>query len=154
MVYKWKPTARISKIDPQKAGELMKNLADNEGLTARNLVEVSRPKDALLHSVFEWDNNAAAEKYREHQARNVINSIEVVVEEAVQEPVRAFFKVAESTTTYSPTEMLVKSQSGRDAILRTALREFNAVANKYRSLEEFCNVFAALDTVAEELEAS
>ena len=57
MVYKWKPTARISKIDPQKAGELMKNLADNDGLTARNLVEVSRPKDALLHSVFEWDNN-------------------------------------------------------------------------------------------------
>ena len=56
MVYKWKPTARISKVDPQKVGELMRELADSNSLTAQNLVEISKPENSLLHNTrFKYD---------------------------------------------------------------------------------------------------
>lgn len=151
MVYQWKPTARISKVDPQKAGELMRELADSNSLTAQNLVEISKPENSLLHNVFEWDDTVAAGKYREHQARHIINSIEVISTEVKAEPVRAFFKIQEGTASYSPTEMIVKTEIGREHLLQMALREFRALEHKYQTLEEFCGVFAALDQVSKEV---
>jgi hypothetical protein len=42
-----------------------------------DVVEAARPKEAILHPLFEWDNSLAAEQYRLHQARNVIRQVEV-----------------------------------------------------------------------------
>jgi len=47
-------------------------------LTPAATVDESRPKTAVLHPAFEWNDWTAAEKYREHQARHVIRSVEIV----------------------------------------------------------------------------
>ena len=55
MVYKWKDAARI-KSDAQTAGEICEKLEKNGGLTAKRLVDESRPEDAPLHKEFEWND--------------------------------------------------------------------------------------------------
>ena len=62
MIYKYKATQY--KVPAQKAGEYLEKLNAKEGgLTAERLLDVSRPKRALLHDCFDWDDTRAAEKY-------------------------------------------------------------------------------------------
>ena len=51
-------------VDAQISGEVCDALSEKGLLTAANLVDVSRPEDAPLHSVFEWVDSVAAEKWR------------------------------------------------------------------------------------------
>jgi len=49
------------------------------GLRAREIVEAARPRKSPLHDYFEWNNRRAGEKYRLHQARNLVAVIRVTV---------------------------------------------------------------------------
>ena len=51
MVYKKKDGARL-KTDAQTVGEICEKLERNGGLTAKRLVDESRPEDAPLHKEF------------------------------------------------------------------------------------------------------
>jgi hypothetical protein len=81
------------------------NRIHNKGdLTAKSVVSASRPDEAPLHPVFEWDDTVAGERFREHQATNLIrcvrierpvvdeNSTTTEVEITIQEP--AFVNVS------------------------------------------------------------
>ena len=57
--YKFKSASMI-KADAQKTGELFEKLQNTVGLTARNVVDVSRAEDSLLHNEFEWRDDIAA----------------------------------------------------------------------------------------------
>ena len=50
---------------------------DDGSLTASSVLDASRPKDAPLHQVFEWDNKKAAENYRLQQANTVIRCVTI-----------------------------------------------------------------------------
>ena len=144
-VYKWKTGVR-AKVSAQVAGEVCSRLADDGRLTPRDLVEESRPEDAPLHKEFEWDDAKAAEAYRETQASYIIRSIDVVVEE-LDEPVRAFVPVCEkdSPGVYSPIEVVMKSDSGRERTLRMAYEELSRFRSKYKTMVEFAKLFEEID---------
>ena len=89
-IYEYKIGMKLP-VSAQVAGEVCEELEQRNGLTPHNLVEVSRPKDAPTHDLFEWDDTVAAEKYREVQARQVIRLIVKVPEKSKSgEPTRAF----------------------------------------------------------------
>ena len=90
MVYQWKEGARIS-FPAQIAGRVCAALEEQNALTAQRLVDESRPEDAPLHAAFEWNDTIAAEEWRKHTARHIINSL--VIREEAQAPVRAFFNI-------------------------------------------------------------
>lgn len=48
-------------------------------LTPGDVVEAARPAESPLHDQFEWDDTAAAERYRLEQARALIRSVRVLV---------------------------------------------------------------------------
>ena len=96
MIYQWKSASRI-KTNAQTAGEICENLERTVGLTAKNLLEVSRPEDAPLHNEFEWNDSVAAEKYRENQARYIIRMLCVAPEKEDKPPVRAFSRSHQSS---------------------------------------------------------
>ena len=73
MIYSWKPTARI-KADAQKTGEMCRELENTVGLTPKTLLEANREEGTLLHNEFEWNNDTAAEAYRETQTRDIIRN--------------------------------------------------------------------------------
>lgn len=153
MGYRW---GQISyRVPADVAGKVMEELADGPGLTAHNLVDVSRPEDAPLHPCFEWDDSVAAEHYRENQARHIITSIEVVRDEEPEvdeEPrpvtVQAFHALRrEETAGYEHIETIMSDAEKRARLMELARRDMDIFREKYRELDELSKVFSAMDEV-------
>lgn len=144
MVYKFKRGSYIN-ADPQAAGEMLERLEAENNLTAKALVDANRDESAPLHNEFEWDDNIAAEAYRETQARHIINCLEIVREEA--EPVRAFFNIRREEREYHRIETILREKDSREALLKTALAELAAFQRKYKDLVELAAVLSAIDEV-------
>lgn len=146
--YQWKSGCFV-KGDAQKVGEVCETLERNGGLTPKALVDESRPEDAPLHGMFLWDDVAAAELYRESQARHIIGSIEVVPV-GRSEPVRAFvsLSVGGSERRYSRVEAALAEPDTREMVLKDALAELRAFERKYNGLAELADVISAIRKVA------
>lgn len=149
-IYKWKSGSRVS-ADAQKVGEVCERLERKGNLTPKALVDASRRKNAALHDLFEWDNEIAAEKYRETQASYLIRSIEIVAT-GTSEPVRAFVSVTANVETtertYINVERALSTSGTREEVLAIALAELRAFERKYANLEELASVLAAIREVA------
>jgi hypothetical protein len=75
MVYEWKASARMN-TDAAKVGEELAKLG--EQITPAAVIAAARKnKRSELHKCFEWDDGAAAEKYRLEQARYMLRMIVV-----------------------------------------------------------------------------
>ncbi len=68
--------------------EALREIESAEGrLTPEAVIERARDREHPLHDAFEWDNDAAAHKWRLEQARELIRSVKVTIaitEEAVR----------------------------------------------------------------------
>lgn len=144
MVYQWKSGARI-RADAQLAGEMCMKLADEGRLTAKDLLDESRPVDAPLHDEFEWDDSLAAESWREHQARNIINSLLIVPEKS--EPVRGFFKIEQAERNYHSVTAILSRKDTAQRLFDNAMRELVAFQRKYQALEQFNEVWQAIANI-------
>lgn len=133
MIYEWKPGTR-HKVKADVAAAECKRLEADGRLTAKVLVDESRPEDAPLHSEFEWDDTVAADKFREHQARNIINAIVIVSEE--RKPVRQFFNLDVSRSEYMSLDVILKKKETATALLDMAIRDLKVFQTKYGTLEE------------------
>lgn len=82
----------FSKVDAQKIGPVLEELAEERGLTARDVLDAAHSTNSPLHEYFEWNNDKAADLYRLDQARQIIRSIRVRYTDAGGEvrDVRAF----------------------------------------------------------------
>lgn len=145
MVYKWKDAARL-KTDAQTAGEICEKLEKSGGLTAKRLVDESRPEDAPLHKEFEWNDATAAEAYREEQARYIIRSLIVQPEATKSEVVRAFFPMAEHKV-FESLPVILSDAKKTDALLDMAMRELKAFELKYSTLSQLAPVFEAIKAI-------
>ena len=149
MVYEWKGASRI-KADAQKAGELLE--AEND-LTAARVVEESRAEDAVLHDEFEWNDSKAANKYREGQARHLINAITIATVKAEDcdkpIPVRAFFNVS-ADSTYTSVVSIANSAEKTANLVAQAKRELITFSNKYNAIRSYLSgVFDAIKEVTD-----
>lgn len=149
-VYKWKSGARM-RGSAQVAGEECARIMARDGnLTPAALVDESRAEDAPLHDSFEWRDDVAAERYREHQAYGIIRALEIVVIENTG-PVRAFIPngVEEGHSTgYADIRIVLEDADATSRMLDAALRELEAFQRKYGTLKELADVFAAIERVA------
>lgn len=141
MVYEWKPGSRY-KVDANTAGAVCEQLEAAGNLSAKSLLDVSRPIDAPLHSEFEWDDSVAAEKYREDQARCIIRHLVVRMDESTDEPVRSFFKIEQTEReSYTSVETIMTRKDLRTELLKQAVNELEAFQRKYNTLSELFGIF-------------
>lgn len=135
--------------DPQAVGSELERIRvrHNGRLEPDWVVHAAKQSSNPLHDLFEWNDNVAAQAYRVDQARSVIRSIEVVVEQAQQsKPVRAFVSVVrENDRSYTSVVDAMADPDLRKQVLRTALSELEAWRKRYAELVELAQVFAAID---------
>lgn len=148
MVYTWK----VSKytVPAQTAGEELERIEQKHGIvTPGNVLEESRPAQAALHSIFEWNDSAAAERFRLEQAREIIGNIAVVriIEDQPREPVRAFVNIipADRERGYMSIVKVLSSQEYTRQMLQSALADFLALRKKYGMLTELSDLFEMID---------
>lgn len=139
-IYKWVEGSKMGG-DPNIAGMVCAELAEQGRLTPEELVNASRDEESPLHGMFEWDDTIAAEKYREVQARKIIRSVEVVLTDSPI-PQRAFQTVGHRT--YERIEHVMSDEQMRRILLQNAKRELDAFKRKYSRLTELSLVFEAI----------
>ena len=145
MIYEWKPSARIS-VSAPVAGAVCERLESEGRLSAKDLLEDSRPADAPLHPAFEWDDGIAAEKFRESQARHIISCLVIRpdTETETQPPVRAFFNIRSTGSQYETLNTIMKSPDKHRELLAQAFNDFHTFQQKYKTLNELNAVFSAM----------
>lgn len=148
MKYLYKPGAQI-KTPAEVAGQVCQELEASGGLTAKRLLDASRPVDAPLHEEFIWDDTEAAEKYREHQAAHIIRCIIVRPEAVSKEPVRAFVNVSDEQRSYRSLDIVLQKTNLREQLLGQALKDLKAFEVKYSTLSELAEVFEAIHQLNE-----
>jgi hypothetical protein len=151
--YEWKPDARIPG-DAQVIGERLEALRVEAGgsLAPGQVVEDARDIASPLHPCFEWNDGAAAERYREVQARQLIRSVVVRVDRAETKAapvaVRAFVSVVENEERgYTSTVVAMSDADLRRQVVFRAMDEAKQWRKRYEHLSELASIFAEIDRV-------
>lgn len=173
MEYGWKH-GYVAKVPAEVAANRIAFLSTemaNGIVTPKMVVDDARPEEALLHPAFEWQDDVAAELYREQQARDMLRSITVKVQVAEDEEriIRAFENVkipviSDQTpiklqvnvgddvedgiennigyvSGYKNTLTALQDNTYRRQIMERAAREIQAYIKKYRAYKEICREF-------------
>ena len=142
--------SRISAPAEAVYGEL-ERIRDGGKLLLQSVVDESKPAAAVLHREFEWSNTVAGNKWRLHEARRVVQSVEIV-EDKISKPYRAYESVAvesdggkSTVRSFLPAEEIMADPDLRDALLGSAIRDVLALKRRYSGLQEMAQVFAAMD---------
>lgn len=148
MVYSWKFPG-LYPVSAQTAGEECERIVNEYGkLTPGLLVEESRNEKAPLHSCFEWNDQTAAEKYREKQAANIIRAVVTVAErekDNAPATVRAYVHTKDED--YQSIRVVMERPDLRKELMASAMRDMLAFKSKYDILSELKPVFSAIDVV-------
>ena len=153
MVYEKKYSWRFNKsVSAQVAGEVMERIEKRDGeLTKEAFLEESRPEDSPTHGLFEWDDTAAAEKFRLAQSRICIQDIVVTIVKNTETPktVHAFVNTnsaigRKEKASYSNIEVALSDEDKRKVVLRNAFYELQIFEQKYSDYQELAGVFAEL----------
>lgn len=151
MKYKAVAGSRLRDKDAEVVGPELERLAGEHGgrITAAVVLEAAAGAESPLRPFFEWDDSRAAHKYRIDQARHLIRSICVVVEDASGETdVRALHLVVEDgEAAYAPIDDIIASKDLLDQLLATAKRELEAWSNKHRSLRRLKSMGPLFDEI-------
>ena len=112
------------------------------------IVEAAKDEATELHKCFEWNDSVAAEKYRLHQARMIFTQLVVRTETSDNTPVAVrVISSASVANVYTPTKMLVKSDTEYADLLERAKRELQAFKQKYATVVELQEIFTAIDAL-------
>ena len=150
MIYQW--GAIKYKVDAQVAGEEVARIASVKPLTAEAIVDASKAEDAPLNPIFEWDNEKASHEWRKQQARVMLgNLVTVQIDDTSVEATRAYINVSRSDGEYVGMDIVVRTPSLSENMVRQALADLNAYRKKYETVTAIKLHFDKLDKFEEEL---
>ena len=154
------------RISADTVGGVLEAIEQRDGeVTSKAFLDESRPEDSATHSLFEWNDSVAAEKYRLQQAGHIINQLEIefVCDETTSEKkeieiVPAFVNTLPKSPMASARFLNVRTamddEETRSIVLANAMRELKAFHRKYANISAFAKLFAVIDELDEELKAS
>jgi len=151
MIYQWK-IPNLYDISAQEAGTEIESCKNEAGfITPEAVVEKAKPQESVIHRCFEWDAETAAEKYRIHQAgeliRNVV-AVNITESNTPSAPVRAFVNIkGESERGYKTITAVVRNPGEYGYMLACAKNELAAFTQKYATLTELGGVISAIREV-------
>jgi hypothetical protein len=123
--------------------------ADERGqLRPEAIVAQARAKDSVLHGCFTWDETRAAEHWRLHEARVLIRTYTVVIE---QDPMpvttRAFVSLKSARINgsgYTPIQRILSDAQLHAEMLGNAFEDLEQMERRYGHLQELRPVFREL----------
>lgn len=122
-------------------------IRDERGaLTPALVVEAARDPEHPLHSRFEWDDTAAAEKWRLEQASQLLRVVKLPNVEGRPSNLRAFVAVKGAechASDYTPTGEALSDDFTRRLVLRDMEREWKALKRRYEHMREFAALIAS-----------
>lgn len=140
----------------QKYGEYIEDSIVKTGgsITTSAIVNIAEDRQSLLHSYFEWNNTIAGEKYRDYQARYLMNHIVKVhymdheeVEQRAFVSVRVMKKegaLPKAEQAYMQAESALTITEYHNQILDYAMGQIEHWQKQYRGYKELSRIFLAI----------
>lgn len=138
-----------SGITADEAATELERIREKYGTLDPSLVvEESRDEENVLHKLFCWDDEQAAELWRKKQAQDLIRNIRVIVTNKKMEiAVRAFVNVRPdngSYRSYIPIQEAILNDCAYNDLLEQAKAEMEDFVSKYAQIEELNPVKAEM----------
>lgn len=108
-------------------------------ITVQAVVEEARNSSSPIHDCFEWDNDRAAEKYREVQARKLI-AYYYEPEKAEYEPARYYNVTVGGRRGYVSENRIKEAPNLYKQVLKDALTGLIAWQERYSYIKELKNI--------------
>ena len=147
MAIEWKVKG-IYKANAQAVYDEIQQIGDT--YTPEQIVEKATDESTELHKCFEWDDSAAAHKYRLSQAQGIVRCL-VLVNEKVEDKelpkVRAIVSTNMRENTYGPAKITVRNVDSYERLKAEALRELEAFRKKYAVIEKIGDIIDELEAV-------
>lgn len=152
------------KVPAETVGKALESIEERDGkVTGKSFLDYSRPEDSDTHSMFEWNDAIAAEKYRLRQATQIINQLEVQIVyestgEVREEPITisAYVNVNSKGTkekgSFIRVETAIEKPDMWAVVVANARGELRAFQRKYERYAEFAGVCAEINKFLEETE--
>jgi hypothetical protein len=121
----------------QVAVELDRIAAKHGAVRPAEVVEESKPEDAVLHESFEWDDRRAAELHRQWQARAIIRCVAIVSPQTV-EPQPVYVHVPASDDQgprYMQTQVVVQNPDMLKLAMRDVMSRLDAAGRSLEALQ-------------------
>jgi len=149
MKYSYRDNDGYPGLDPDRlAGELKKIREKHGGLTPEATVKEASSLRSPLHPHFEWDDSEAATEHRKSQARRMIRSIYVIVEENPDWKIPANINIRgdrSSDRGYFPVDEVMADQGMREEALRRVWETLSRLKRMYFNMEQFSEIWKAID---------
>lgn len=125
--------------------------SDEHGrLHPEDIVEHAKARGSVLHDYFTWDDGRAAHQWRINEARDLIRSYAVVVEQVPPITTRAWVSLKPDRLQgggYTSIGRILSQKEQHAQMLRDALEDFESLRLRYEKLHELQPVFAAVRKV-------
>lgn len=152
-VYQWRHEWMSKDVDPNLAVKEITKAEDIYGkVTPGTVLNVAKEKDSPIHSLFQWDDSIAGEKYRLIQARKLINNLEIKIvrnNETVSIPTFEIVRRDESNQFKSIEVMTVDDV---EFVKLSIIKEITRLTEKLSVYKKFNEVVGDLNKVKEKLE--
>lgn len=149
MEYIWNEGYRAKVPAELAAAELSRMDAEEIAIDAETVVRRAKSARNPLHCVFEWDDSVAGHEYRLTQARTMIRSLRVVVEENTPAKRTYWHNVSTIGTTSSSTYVHRDKLSSDRVLLESTLKEvigqLKGIRARYSELKELGDVWKSID---------
>lgn len=126
------------------ANEAYKEISKLKEITPQNVVDLARDEKSVIHNDFEWDDKIAGEKYRLHQAGDMIRSFVFEPKKADESPTRVL-QITTEKSVYQPVKFFLKNEDEYQSLLKRAKAELESFRRRYSTLTELESVFNAID---------
>lgn len=158
--YLWRDGFASKGVNAKAAASELDRLAKEHGgaLKSVAVVQAAKAKTSALHPMFEWDDSKAAERYRKHQAGQIMTSLIVVYEGAggksVEVPYLVSYTPPENAAegnraerSYVNIERVKDDATMRAAVVDRAWEELISWQSRYEHLSEFLEVRRVINKV-------
>lgn len=145
VVYSWKVNG-LYKANAENVGKEIEVLGEQFSL--KDVVSKAKEKGSCMHTLFEWDNKVAGEKYREIQAGKIVRCLVITRPEPKENPektnIRTFVSTNNRDNTYQSIKVVVNDKTEYNKLLDKAMQELKAFKEKYSCLAELHEIIALI----------
>jgi len=113
-----------------------------ESVSPQQIVEFARNENTELHKCFDWNDSTAAEKWRLHEARQIVCNL-VFEEQNASMPAIRTIQLGDSG--YVPVRLMVTHKDEYQNLLARAKAELRAFKLRYKNLVELEEILALID---------
>lgn len=141
--YKWRDGTPYT-TSPEIVGGVVEGIETRDGVVTKEaFLDASRPEESPTHSMFEWDDSIAAEKYRLSQSNKIIGALQIIYDEPKgnERSVSAFVNVkSERKAEYKNIVDALSDRETRELVLERVRREVEALIERNRGIDGLADI--------------